>query len=100
MPGSGIELNEINAAAAALELKVVPFEMHRAEDIAAAFEAFDGRVEAVYVVGDAFASANRVRVEPQDRKALRSRNPGDGAATRRRGDRIAEKVSAQEWRFR
>ena len=60
MPGSGIELNEINAAAAALELKVVPFEMQRAEDIAAAFEAFDGRVEAVYVVGDAFASANRI----------------------------------------
>jgi putative ABC transport system substrate-binding protein len=36
--------------------------MRRAEDIAAAFESFDARVEAVYVVGDAFASANRVRI--------------------------------------
>ncbi len=36
--------------------------MRRTEDIAAAFESFDGRVEAVYIVGDAFASANRLRI--------------------------------------
>jgi putative ABC transport system substrate-binding protein len=70
--GAAIELNEIKAAAGALGLDIVPFEMRRAEDIAAAFEAFDGRVEAVYVLGDAFASTNRIRISTF---ALASRLP-------------------------
>ena len=60
--GAPLERDEIKTAAGALGLDLVPFEMRRTEDIAAAFELFDGRVEAVYVVGDAFASANRLRI--------------------------------------
>jgi len=60
--GAALERDEIKTAAGALGLDLVPFEMRRTEDIATAFEAFDGRVEAVYIVGDAFASANRLRI--------------------------------------
>ena len=60
--GAANELNEIKTAAGALGLDLFPSEMRRSEDIAAAFESFEGRVEAVYIVGDAFASANRLRI--------------------------------------
>ena len=41
--GAALERDEIKTAAGALGLDLVPFEMRRTEDIAAAFELFDGR---------------------------------------------------------
>jgi putative ABC transport system substrate-binding protein len=60
--GAGLELGEIKTAAGALRLELLLHEMRRADDVASAFESLKGRAEAVYVVGDAFASAHRIRI--------------------------------------
>jgi putative tryptophan/tyrosine transport system substrate-binding protein len=41
---------------------VVRLEVRRAEDIAPAFEALKGRVDALYVTTDAFINTNRIRI--------------------------------------
>jgi putative ABC transport system substrate-binding protein len=61
-PAAVQELDEIQAAAGRLGLDVATFEIRRAEDIAPAFEALKGRVEALYVVGDALVFTHRVRI--------------------------------------
>jgi ABC-type uncharacterized transport system substrate-binding protein len=45
-----------------LGLDVATFEIRRADDIASAFEAFKGRVDALSVIGDPLMTANRVRI--------------------------------------
>jgi putative ABC transport system substrate-binding protein len=42
--------------------RIAPFEISRAEDIAPAFEALKGRVEALYVSFDLLTIVNRVRI--------------------------------------
>jgi ABC-type uncharacterized transport system substrate-binding protein len=54
--------SEVQAAARALGLKVVPLEIRRAEDIAPVFEALKGQAEALYVAADALTGANRNRI--------------------------------------
>jgi putative ABC transport system substrate-binding protein len=61
-PGSALELSEAEAAARTLGLDVTRLEIHRAEDIAPAFEAIKGRADALYVGPDALVNANRVRI--------------------------------------
>jgi ABC-type uncharacterized transport system substrate-binding protein len=61
-PGAALDSDHVRAAAGALELEVVTREIQLAEEIAPAFEAFKGRAQAVYVVGDALMSTNRIRI--------------------------------------
>jgi putative tryptophan/tyrosine transport system substrate-binding protein len=56
------ETQEIPAAARAGGLDVVSFEIGRTADIAAAFAAFKGTVDALYVAPDAFLNTNRIRI--------------------------------------
>ncbi len=53
IPAAALEMGEVQAAARALGLEAVTFEIRRADDIAPAFEALKGRAEALYVVSDA-----------------------------------------------
>jgi putative tryptophan/tyrosine transport system substrate-binding protein len=57
-----LDMREIQAAARTLSLETVTSEIRRAEDIAPAFEAFIGRVHALYVVGDPLVNTNRIRI--------------------------------------
>jgi putative ABC transport system substrate-binding protein len=57
-----LEMREIQATASALGLEVVAFEVRRAEDIAPAFEALKGPVEALYVCSDPLMFTNRIRI--------------------------------------
>jgi putative ABC transport system substrate-binding protein len=52
----------VQVAASTLGVEVVTSEIRRAEDIAPAFAALKGRAEALYVVGEALANNNRVRI--------------------------------------
>jgi putative ABC transport system substrate-binding protein len=56
------EMREVEAAAATLGLEVVKLEIRRAEDIAPALESFTGPGHALYVVIDALANANALRI--------------------------------------
>jgi putative tryptophan/tyrosine transport system substrate-binding protein len=61
-PGAALDRDNVRAAAGALGLEVVTREIQRAEEIAPAFEVFKGRAQALYVVGDALMSTNRIRI--------------------------------------
>jgi putative tryptophan/tyrosine transport system substrate-binding protein len=62
-PNAMPETGEVRAAARTLGLEVAVFEIRRAEDIAPAFEALiKDRSEALYVVGDALLTTNRIRI--------------------------------------
>jgi putative tryptophan/tyrosine transport system substrate-binding protein len=56
------EMDDAQSAARKLGLEVIRSEMRRADDIAPAIEALKGHVDALYVVSDAFANSNRVRI--------------------------------------
>jgi len=60
--GGALELGEIQAAARALGIEVIPLEFHRAQDVAPALETLKGRAEALYVVGDPLANIQRMRI--------------------------------------
>jgi putative ABC transport system substrate-binding protein len=60
--GGALELGEIQAAASALGIEVIPLEFRRAEDVAPAFETLKGRAEALYIVGDPLANIQRMRI--------------------------------------
>jgi ABC-type uncharacterized transport system substrate-binding protein len=53
------EMHEVEASK--LGIEAMTFGIKQAADIAAAFEAFNGRVDALYVVGDPLTN-NRVRI--------------------------------------
>jgi putative ABC transport system substrate-binding protein len=61
-PASVLELGQVQAAAPVLGLDLVILEIRRAEDIAPAFEALEGRAEALYVVIDPLLNTNRMRI--------------------------------------
>ena len=61
-PGAVQEMGEVKAAAGKLGLEVVPSEIRRAADIAGAFDALIGRVDAIYACGDALVFTNRTRI--------------------------------------
>jgi ABC-type uncharacterized transport system substrate-binding protein len=60
--GAMLEKNEVQAAAHTLGLEVTLAEIRRPEDIAAAFDAFKGRADALYVAGDPLTGSNRIRI--------------------------------------
>jgi putative ABC transport system substrate-binding protein len=57
-----LEMREVQAAARTLGFEVATLEVRRAEDIVPAFEALDGRADALYVCADPLVSANRTRI--------------------------------------
>src|SRR5262245_57867924 len=61
-PGAVLELAEVQAVARALGLEVATLEIRRAEDIAPAFEALNGRVDALYIETDALIFTHRIRI--------------------------------------
>ena len=61
-PAAVLDMREVQAAASALGLEAVTFEIRRAEDIAPAFDAFTGHVHALYVAGDPLVNTNRIRI--------------------------------------
>lgn len=52
------EKGEVQAVARTLGLEVVPQEIRRAEDIAAAVDAFNGQVDALYLTENALIFTN------------------------------------------
>jgi putative tryptophan/tyrosine transport system substrate-binding protein len=61
-PGAVLEIGNVQNVARSLGLEVVPHEIRQAENIAPAFEALKSQVDALYVVEDAFVSANSTEV--------------------------------------
>jgi len=57
-----LDSHEVQAAARASGLDVASFEIRRTEDIAPAFAAFKGTVDALYVPPDALMNTNRLRI--------------------------------------
>ena len=60
--GGVTEREEIDAAARALGLEVIPLPIRRVEDIASAFHELQGRAEALYTTGDPLVNAQRLRI--------------------------------------
>ena len=56
------ETSEVHAAARKLGLEIVPLEIRRAEDIAAAFEGLKAQADAVYVLADPIFTVNRNQI--------------------------------------
>ena len=56
-----LDMREAQAAARTLGLEVTTLEIRRGEDIVPAFEALNGREEALYVVFDALVNTHRIR---------------------------------------
>jgi putative ABC transport system substrate-binding protein len=61
-PSIAAEMGELNATAHALGLEAAIAEIHRAGDIAPAFDALKGRVDALYVRADPLLLSNLVRI--------------------------------------
>ena len=61
-PVAVLDMLEVQAAARALGLEVATFEIRRTEDIAPAFEAFQGRADALYVCSDPLVNTNRIHI--------------------------------------
>src|SRR5262249_25765487 len=60
--GGVTERKEIDAAARALGLEIIPLPIRRVEDIASAFEGLKGRAEALYITGDPLMNLQRLRI--------------------------------------
>jgi len=71
-PASTLEVGQIQAAAGAWGLEVNTLEIRRAEDIAPAFEALDGRADAIYLPTAPLVLTNRIRINTL---ALGARSP-------------------------
>jgi putative ABC transport system substrate-binding protein len=61
-PANVSDVHEFQAAARASGLEATIFEIRRTEDIAAAFAAFKGSVDGLYVPPDALMNTNRMRI--------------------------------------
>jgi putative tryptophan/tyrosine transport system substrate-binding protein len=61
-PSTAVEMREVQISARSLGLETVTAEIHHAEDIARAFDAFTDRVEALYICNDPLAITNRSRI--------------------------------------
>jgi putative ABC transport system substrate-binding protein len=60
--GAALEMGQAQTAAAKLGLQVIISAIQRAEDIAPAFEAIEGRADALYVCGESLQTSNRLRI--------------------------------------
>jgi putative ABC transport system substrate-binding protein len=61
-PVSVLELSEVQAAARTLALEVHTVEIQRAQDIAPAIDALNGRADALYVCIDPLMTTSRIRI--------------------------------------
>jgi putative tryptophan/tyrosine transport system substrate-binding protein len=61
-PNAVLVMQEVQTAANALGIEVIPVEIRREQDIAAGFEALKQRAEAMYVVSTPLIFTNRVRI--------------------------------------
>jgi putative ABC transport system substrate-binding protein len=61
-PFTVLDISGIQKGARTLAIEVAVFEIRRDEDIAAAFEAFRDRAEALYVVANPIMFTNRIRI--------------------------------------
>jgi putative ABC transport system substrate-binding protein len=61
-PAAMSEMGEVQAAGKTLGLDIATFEIRRTEDSAPAFQAMNGRAQALYVVTDPFFATNRIRI--------------------------------------
>jgi len=61
-PAAVLELREVEAAAVALGLEAAAAEVRQAADIVPAFEALEGRTDALYVVSEPLVVTNRARI--------------------------------------
>ena len=61
-PAVVLEMREVEAAARTLGLEVITAEIQRGEDIVPAFEALNGRADALYVVADPLVFNHRIRI--------------------------------------
>jgi putative ABC transport system substrate-binding protein len=61
-PSTALDMREVQAMARTLGLEAVTAEIHRAADIAPAFDTFRDRVQALYVSNDPLAITNRVAI--------------------------------------
>jgi putative ABC transport system substrate-binding protein len=71
-PLSVLEMREVQAAASKFDLEAAEFGIRRAEDVAHAFDALNGRADALYVVADPLVNTNRGRIHTL---AMRARLP-------------------------
>jgi putative ABC transport system substrate-binding protein len=72
-PPAVLDMREVQVAARTLGIEAATFDIRRAEDIAPAFEAIQGRADALYVCGDPLVNANRIQIGSL---ALGARLPG------------------------
>src|SRR5262245_26672747 len=61
-PAVVLDMREVEAAARTLGLEVIASEIRRGEDIVPAFEALNGRADALYVCIDPLVGAHRIRI--------------------------------------
>jgi putative tryptophan/tyrosine transport system substrate-binding protein len=61
-PIAVLEMDEVQEAARTLGLEVAAFEIRRAEDIAPAIAALNGRADALYVCADPVVNTNQIRI--------------------------------------
>jgi len=61
-PSVVLDMREVQATGRTLGLEVITLEIRRGEDIVPAFEALNGRAEALYVVIDPLVNIHRVRI--------------------------------------
>jgi putative ABC transport system substrate-binding protein len=61
-PAVVLDMREVEAAARTLGLEVITAEIQRGEDIVPAFEALNGRADALYVCIDPLVNSHRIRI--------------------------------------
>jgi putative ABC transport system substrate-binding protein len=62
-PSVLLDLRELEGAARALRVELIPMQIRRGEDIAAAFDAVKGRAEALYVANDPLVDTHRQQIQ-------------------------------------
>jgi putative tryptophan/tyrosine transport system substrate-binding protein len=60
-PITVLEMDEVQVVARTLGLEVATLDIRRADDIAPAFDALQGRADALYLCGDPVVTTNRIR---------------------------------------
>ena len=61
-PPAVLDMGEVQATARTLGVEVITLEIRRGEDIAPAFEALNGRAQAIYVIWDALVGTHLFRI--------------------------------------
>jgi putative ABC transport system substrate-binding protein len=62
-PAALSEMREVQLAGKTFGVDIATFEIQRTEDFVPAFQAMNGRAQALYVVTDPFFATNRIRIQ-------------------------------------